>query len=991
MKSFTGKFTSVRGWALLLALPLGAGMMITACGDEEVPAPTTPAPTPPPAPPPAPEPEPEPEPPAVPTGLRVSATGMDFIEWSWTPVEDVSGYDVQFSANEAFTDEDEIIARTAEEISYRKDGLEAGTSAYLRVRSATGADDDRVTSDWSTHVTGMTMEAPPPPEPPATPTGLMVSESTETSITWSWNAVAGALGYVVQVSTDEMFDDAILGNAETVLFDGLPFTTETSYTAADLDADTTLYVRVAAAAGTPTAPLVSAFTTHATGMTMAATLGAPANVRVKSKGSNHIEWEWDEVAGADGYQAHFSTDSGFSDPNNFEIRGGSSTTQRVANLDAESDGYFRVRAYSGTVTARMFGDWSEASMATTEEPPPPPPAEPLEAPANVGTSNAQDNSITVSWDEVDDAEEYAVRQRSNGGAWVDASCGSETAGNIVTDTSCVASGLDEDTPYDFQVRAFPDEDDDTLTQSAWSDIASGETTGEAPPPPITSGGDELNVEWTSTATTATWNWDPVENREDRSRIDHWACMANTAVDSPAASACEVVPGTEPAAPATGTTLTDNAWANLGKNISASAGGTVEAGQIRTLRIVRTWMEELGGGLEVRRFGTPVVVMAATSPTSATASNPRLTESTTRLEPVRIEWVFEVDPGFTYPGTVLSVSRDDDLPAATSDNPCSGGKSVASPQMSGRPNVDVRHREALSVADAYKQLRFCARAENGDGASAWTIIGTDGVQTIPGTPSTPSYDSGGSEFDSDDTGSHIVTRVAWSVAERAQTPSEAGATGSKNYAVKAFRSSKTSATTDVCELTADSADYTLISSPTPDIEDSLGGTQVTLTGTIAADLLGDEGIGTYYLYACVRATPMPARADAVNGGSLQTTDHGPWAIGRSISFRRALGASRLSSRNLTGNTEAELTWSAVNGADTYTVYSVASDAADATRAGASAVGTCSNIANTAERTCTVTRPANGSADDYYWVEATAAVSGSSLTTDSNRVTVADQPQ
>ncbi len=43
MKSLTGKFTSVGGWAPLLALLLGAGLMISACGDEEVPAPTTPA------------------------------------------------------------------------------------------------------------------------------------------------------------------------------------------------------------------------------------------------------------------------------------------------------------------------------------------------------------------------------------------------------------------------------------------------------------------------------------------------------------------------------------------------------------------------------------------------------------------------------------------------------------------------------------------------------------------------------------------------------------------------------------------------------------------------------------------------------------------------------------------------------------------------------------------------------------------------------------
>ena len=478
MTSFTGKFASARGWTLLLILFLGTGFFVAACGDEEVPAPTTPAP-PPPAPPPAPEPEPEPEPPAVPTGLRVSATGMDFIEWSWTPVEDVSGYDVQYSANEAFTDEDEVIARSAEEISYRRDGLEAGTSAYLRVRSATGSDDDRVTSDWSTHVTGMTMEAPPPPVPPATPTGLMVSDTTETSITWSWNAVEGATGYVVQASTDEMFDNAILGNAETVLFDGLPFTTETSYTATDLDAETTLYVRVAAASGTPTAPLVSAFTTHATGMTMAATLAAPANVRDTDRGPDFIEWEWNEVPGASGYQGEFSADTGFSDSDTFERPGGSNTTVRVSNLDPESSGYFRVRAYAGSVSDRVFGDWSETDMGSTSETPPPPPPEPLDLPGNVRSTARTDNSITVEWDDVEGAESYEVHQKlSTATAWDRPTCGTD---GIVTETECVATDLTLVTDYDFRVRALADDDDATTQDSDWSNTFSRATSGTPPP------------------------------------------------------------------------------------------------------------------------------------------------------------------------------------------------------------------------------------------------------------------------------------------------------------------------------------------------------------------------------------------------------------------------------------------------------------------------------------------------------------------------------
>ena len=844
MKSFTGKFASARGWTLLLILFLGAGLFLSACGDEEVPAPTTPAP-PPPAPPPAPEPEPEPEPeaPVVPTGLRVSATGMDFIEWSWTPVEDVSGYDVQFSANEAFTDEDEIIARTAEEISYRRDGLEAGTSAYLRVRSATGADDDRVTSDWSTHVTGMTMEAPPPPMAPATPTGLEVSETTQNSITWTWNASEGAIGYVVQASEDEVFE-----LTDTVVFDGVPFTTETSYTATDLEPGTTLYVRVAAGVGTPTDPVLSAWTTHVTGTTMAARLAAPANVRVKSRGSNYIEWEWDEVDGADGYQAHFSTDSGFSDPNNFEISGGSRTTQRVANLDAESDGYFRVRAYSGTVTDRTFGDWSEADMATTEEPPPPPPAEPLDAPTGVTTSNEQDNSITVSWDEVDDAEEYEVEQRSNGGAWVDASCGSETADSIVTDTSCVASGLDEDTPYDFRVRAFPDSDDGTLTQSAWSDTASGETTGEAPPPPIMIEDDELGLQWSSAEDPdtpgthmITWDWDPVADRAQRGIIDNYVALLVSSGDE-----CPALSRTTETGEIDAQTATDTVWRNLGSDISATLTitGNGAAGATRALCVVRSWDDDR----DVRQFGDVSVAWASTVPSFDSTTVPAVrNHDTTRLT-TSITWDYQVDEGFRYELRVLTADRDDMLPTAG----CEGGRSAGSPSASTTDDVNLTHRE--TSLDPYTHYRLCVRATNGDGASAWQGVGD--AMTRPAAPSPLHLDSDDTTTDS--WGGQRATRLVWTVAEKTGTPRDAAM-----YQAKGFRTTDNIASGNLqARCTSASNDLTLAASN--------AGMGIALTTTDADLNTAGQTPAQYHFYACVRADP---------DGTPDNDDEGAWAVAK----------------------------------------------------------------------------------------------------------------
>ena len=138
------------------------------CGGDGAPAappPSTPTPTtpPPPTPPPA------PEPPETPAELRVSATGADFIEWSWNPVSEVSGYQVQYRLDDAFTEGDELIGRTVDEVTYRRGDIPAETTAYLRVRSSRGMGEDLIHSAWSTRVNGMT--AAPEPTPPA-PAGI---------------------------------------------------------------------------------------------------------------------------------------------------------------------------------------------------------------------------------------------------------------------------------------------------------------------------------------------------------------------------------------------------------------------------------------------------------------------------------------------------------------------------------------------------------------------------------------------------------------------------------------------------------------------------------------------------------------------------------------------------------------------------------------------------------------------------------------------------
>ena len=251
-------FRTVRCVRLLLVMAAIGGTNVR-CDSPTLPeetAPPTSAPVAPPPPPPAPE--PEPPPPATPTGLMVSGTTENSITWTWNAVEGATAYVVQVSANEMFGDADDQ-THLALMPTFTAAPLPPNTTVYVRVAAAIGTSvEDALLSAWTTHVTGMSA-APPPP--PATPTGLMVSGTTENSITWTWNAVEGATAYVVQVSANEMFGDAD---------DQTHLALMPTFTAAPLPPNTTVYVRVAAAIGTSVEDaLLSAWTTHVTGMSVA--------------------------------------------------------------------------------------------------------------------------------------------------------------------------------------------------------------------------------------------------------------------------------------------------------------------------------------------------------------------------------------------------------------------------------------------------------------------------------------------------------------------------------------------------------------------------------------------------------------------------------------------------------------------------------------------------------------------------------------------------
>ena len=541
MKSFTGKFASARGWALLLALLLGAGMMVSACGDEEVPAPTTPTPPPTP-PPPAPAPEPEPTGPGTPENLRVTGT-------------------------------------------------------------------------------------------------------TSNSITWSWNTVEGALGYQGQFSTDATFTDT-----------------------------------------DPTFIVVAPATSHT-----------------------------------------------------------------VSNLSGSTTGHFRVRSGTGTsLTDLTYSEWTDGVSGTTA---PPPAAVALDAPDDVRSTDRTEDSITLEWDSVANAETYEVEQREPGDDWSDASCGSATADNEVEDEECVASGLDEGTDYDFRVRGVPADDDEAYTVGAWSDIAETRTAGDAPPEPtapVGGGMGNLNVRWTSTADT-----DGNGTADDPSITWIWDRMPDATYDIDA----EVVDAG----------YNDNAnpceSADYGQGTASSATSyplTVTRGQVALLCVRTNNPDNLSENLSFAwAAATPAV--PALNTTAATRARDTDKDEVDDMTTALLWQGFVVQAGFNYTYRVAADPHGDaEIVAATADDDVQAACDAGALLHDGESDVGFTDNNIVmdSGLKTYTGYLLCARYSNSAGMSGWAVPASNAKNfTRPARPPSPTvYTSLVDEM-------ATTTTVVWRVATR----------------------------------------------------------------------------------------------------------------------------------------------------------------------------------------------------------------------------------
>lgn len=304
-------------------------------------------------------------------------------------------------------------------------GLTANTSYNIQ---ALAINEQGVPTDWSSAVAGTTIAIPP----------TVTTSRTQTSITVSWPAIGGAVGYDVEA------DGTIIDNG-----------TATSYTHSNLNPETrhTYRIRVKNAGG------ISNWSQTLTIFSLPNPPETPIIVETTSK-QTEVTITWGLVAKADSYDIE-------TDGNIIEL--GNQTTYTHTGLNPETEHIYRIRAKNigGNST------WSQSVSQTTL---PYPPVSPTEVKAELSI-----HSVTVTWDKPERAVAYEI----------------EVDGVIVdngSDTFYVHEGLEPLSGHTYRVRAK-----NAGGKSYWSELLNVTTHPEIPNIPTnlmaTSDDSSITISW----------------------------------------------------------------------------------------------------------------------------------------------------------------------------------------------------------------------------------------------------------------------------------------------------------------------------------------------------------------------------------------------------------------------------------------------------------------------------------------------------------------
>ncbi len=358
---------------------------------------------------------------AAPINLTATSKNSTAVTLSWSSVSKATSYYVYRSTSTYGAYKKLAAVKTT---SYTDKSAVKGTTYYYKVKAISSSG----TSPFSFILkAAVGSNSSSSSGSLSAPGSITAAAASDTQITIKWSSVTNATYYYIYRAAS---------SAGT--YSKVASSTTTSYTDNNLRAGTTYYYKVMALnnvskSGYSTA--ASATTDEASG----SDLEAPDDLDITDVSEDTISLEWEKVDEADGYYIYRATSKSGSYT---KIDYVYDTEYTDYDLSSDTTYYYKVKAYNDDGTS----DYSSVVYDTTDDD-----SDELEAPDDLDITDVTDDTITLEWDEVDDADGYYIyRAKSKSGSY--------TKIDTVDGTEYTDEDLSSDTTYYYKIKAYNDND-----------------------------------------------------------------------------------------------------------------------------------------------------------------------------------------------------------------------------------------------------------------------------------------------------------------------------------------------------------------------------------------------------------------------------------------------------------------------------------------------------------------------------------------------------
>ena len=377
---------------------------------------------------------------AVPPNLAKSAETDTSITLGWSSVTNAGGYKIQSCSGASCTNfADKKTISSGSTVSTSITGLTANTIYKFRIKATHSS---RTDSDYSSSYSARTTLGVPVISSP---------DQVYNGIQLTWDAVSDAENYSIDYCDGSGCTDfAAYGSTHTL----------TTLSLGSLNADTTYRFRIKA---NGTSPEINSGWSDI--LTQNTRLATPTLSIVSGATEDVIETKLVGVSGAADYQFQYCDGASCADFENHSVFGSGGTGNKYKTIDRlDANTIYRVRAYATGSGSQVDSVYTSIIQGRTT----------LEIPTNFSASSPTDDSISLSWTAVSDADGYKIQNCDGSGCSDFADAKTISSGST---TSATVSSLDANTIYRWKIKATGTSPE---VDSAYSSVVDKRTTLAVP-------------------------------------------------------------------------------------------------------------------------------------------------------------------------------------------------------------------------------------------------------------------------------------------------------------------------------------------------------------------------------------------------------------------------------------------------------------------------------------------------------------------------------